>query len=238
MKLDEPTLADKRRLKAARKVAHRSVNALVATHSKLILTAFRDELSVRIRSASQMLIALLEAKGLSLDAVVREIEPQTGWVRNTAETASDIAARPTPRITIELGSGSERRSARQTSGKGRGSRKRHKNWLMVEAYMHSLEFAAELAGMPMFSRFGRVTISVPDDVPLSVLHGAVGRPVEDLIDLEFWRGRGWKVIGVEMKTPFKNHHAVVVATGSAAYRMPWARSDSAMDEAEIAEKVS
>ena len=174
-----------------------------------------------------MLIALLDAKGLSLDAVVQEMEPQVGWVRQTCQSSANTSSCSSPRIVIEFKKHSTRFSTDRLSSRNRRPRRRVDEWLMIEAHGHSLEFYASLGGLYFHSRFGRAMIEVPDSIPLSVLQGATGRYVEELIDLDFCKGRGWPIIGIESRTVFQSEHAVVVATGSVEYRMPWARSNTA-----------
>ncbi len=76
---DMPTDGDVRRRRKARREARARYAETGAIRDVQVAAAFRAELETVIRSASPLLISLLAADGLTLDAALALIDPAQSW---------------------------------------------------------------------------------------------------------------------------------------------------------------
>lgn len=226
--LDAPTVGDHRRIRNARSKARVRARKIDADRDAALVEAFRTELGEVVRSASPLLISMLAIEGLTLDDAVASLEPKPLWpsrprlsgsakgvqmnphhVRYHALRPSQFMARPPAQITQRPV------VARMFDRTGGG-------YVELQVVDHSLEVEARIGPAWIETRFGELSIELDRQLPGTILADCAGRLVEEIIDHQSWRGRGWRIAAIaEEEYPLGER--LIVATGSVDYRMPWAR---------------
>lgn len=97
------------------------------------------------------------------------------------------------------------------------------DWAHLEVANHSLEVEGRIGPVKFETLFGTLRIELDCRLPETLAAACVGRLVGDVIDQVSLRGHEWLVTGVEDSYLPHLGQTLVVATGSIAYRMPWAR---------------
>lgn len=227
--LDAPTVADHRRIRNARREARASCREIEAARDVAVDEAFRAELGATVRSASPLLIALLAKEGLDLDEAVALLQPLSGWPARprlsgpkTAQSVhthllryyshprpSLFSTRPPTQISQEP---LLARTFYRADGKS----------LTLLVVDHSLEVEARIGPVSVETRFGELSIQFDRDLPATVFVACLGRLVEEIVDHESWRGRGWRIAATE-EADYPWGQRLFAATGAVPYRMPWAR---------------
>jgi hypothetical protein len=220
---DLPTDADHRRQRSARRQARLREARIEAVRDAALLATFRLELSATVRSASPLLISLLAMDGLTLDDAVSLIRPQAGWPRRPrlSGRSSSRAARAYWSRWNVLG-----RRSTQLSQPPLHQHRFHRadgGYLMVHVVDHSIELIARIGRVYLFTLFGELRIELDDELPEVILSACVGWLIDEVVDHEALRGRGWRIVAVKESYRPLQGQTLVVATGSVPYRMPWAR---------------
>jgi hypothetical protein len=60
-------------------------------------------------------------------------------------------------------------------------------------------------------------------LPAALAKACIGRLIGDVIDHVSLRGQDWRILEVETARPPSVEQALVIATGSVAYDLPWVR---------------
>lgn len=87
---------------------------------------------------------------------------------------------------------------------------------------HSVELNARIGRVWLETRFGELRVELMDEIPGTIFTACVGRLIEEIVDHEALRGRGWRVVAIE-EPSLVGGQALIVAMGSVGYRMPWMR---------------
>ncbi len=225
---DPITAADRRRMSAARAEARLRVAAISRNGGGSPRDVFRREVGTTVRSASPFLLALAASLDKSVDEVVDRIEPSPGWprspgVRRIAGTRFlpvddwhgfgilSTALGWTPAVRV------------RGFGHGFTFNKSGDDWARLEIVGHSLEAEARIGGLMFETLFGVLRITLERRLPEALAAGCVGRSIESVIEHAALCGRGWVITGIEEPVSPTSAQALIVATGSTPYRMPWAR---------------
>ena len=226
--LDAPTVGDHRRIRDARRKARVRAREIDAVRDAALFEAFRTEIGEVVRSASPLLISMLAIEGLTLDDAVAGLEPKSLWpsrprlsglkkgvpvsphhIRYQALRPSQFMSRPPTQITQRPV------VARMFDRTGGG-------YVELQVVDHSLEVEARIGPAWIETRFGELSIELDRQLPGTILAGCVGRLVEEIVDHQAWRGRGWRIATIaEEEYPLGER--LIVATGAVDYRMPWVR---------------
>lgn len=225
---DPITAADRRRLNAARAEARVRAGDIRRDGGGSLRDVFRQEVGTTVRSASPFLLSLVAAQGKSLDELVDRIEPSSGWPRSpgvaqiTGTRFRPLEDEPHYRL-MDTESGWTK--AFRIRGIGHGFTFAHSgdDWGMLEIVGHSLEAEALIGGLSFDTLFGVLKITLERRLPETLAAGCVGRSIESVIEHAALCGRGWVITGIEEPVLPTLAQALIVATGSTAYRMPWAR---------------
>lgn len=219
---DAPCQPDARRMRTARGKARRAMAEAEARYVASSTEAFRHEIGATVRSASPFLIVLLASDALLLDDVVEMIEPGCGWPHR-------------PRLSLRGNAWLGGKHAFRHMAAGLRQYVWPDTLLMhgtsvdlsgyktakVRIIAHSIEVRVRLKTVTFDTCFGLLRIELGRHLPETLAIACVGRLVEEIVDHPSPRGFGWRVAAVE---PSINGSALVVETGSIAYRLPWARS--------------
>lgn len=95
--------------------------------------------------------------------------------------------------------------------------------MRLEIVGHSLEVEARIGGLVFETLFGVLRITLERRLPETLAVGCVGRSIESVIEHAALCGRGWAIMGIEEPASSTLAQGLIVATGSTAYQMPWAR---------------
>lgn len=225
---DPITAADRRRLKAARAEARVRAGEIGRVGGGSLREVFRQEVGTTVRSASPFLLSLVAAQGKSLDELVDRIEPSSGWPRSpgvaqiTATRFRPLDDEPPYRL-VSTESGWTKAFRIRGIGHGFTFARSGDDWAILEIVGHSLEVEALIAGLRFETLFGVLRIAMEHRLPETLAAGCVGRLIGDVIDHLSLRERGWVITGIEEPVSPTVPQALIVATGSTPYRMPWAR---------------
>lgn len=225
---DAPTDGDRRRIRNARRDARARNREIEAARDAAVVEAFRVELGVAVRSASPLLIAMLAIEGVTLDDAVGTLEPMSGWParpRLSTTTAKSVNAHLMRYYMATRVSQFARRPPAQITERplvSRMFRRAGGGYVEMQVADHSLEVEVRIGPALIKTRFGELSIELDFDLPATILAGSVGRLVEEIVDHEAWRGRGWR-IAATADEDFPLGQRLIVVTGSIDYRMPWMR---------------
>lgn len=172
---------------------------------------------------------MLAIEGLSLDDAVEAIAPRHGWPARprlsnskTAQPAHAsllryyVAGRPSqftmrPPTQITQHPLVSRMFDRAPDG-----------YLQLNVVDHSLEIEARSGPVLIETRFGELSVELGFELPATVFAASVGRLLEEIVDHQAWRGRGWR-IAATAEEDYPWGPRLIAVTGSVEYRMPWAR---------------
>lgn len=226
---DPPTGSDRRRIRRARRDARALCGEIEAAHDLAVNAAFRAELGGVVRSASPVLVSLLALEGMSLDEAVGLLQPTFGWPAlprlagpTRARSAHLNLARYYSQARI---SQFAKRWPRPTCERPFYSRMLDRadgGYLTLQVIDHSLEVEASIGPALIESRFGELSIEFNRELPATVFAACVGRLIEEIVDHESWRGRGWRITATT-EEDYPLGPRLIVTTGAVGYRMPWAR---------------
>ncbi len=220
---DVPTPDDHRRLRSARRLAHRGSRENKAVFDAAMLATFRAELGAVVRSASPVLIGLLELDGLPLDHAVALIMPQDDWPRKPrlAPSPFNLSRRP---LTLPAKYTSARLpQALSYPANGYRYDRPDGGHLHLQVMDHSLELVARIGRALFVTRFGELRIELADELPEAIVTACLGRMIDEVVDHPALRGRGWPIVDFEDSGMPLAGHELIVRTGSVPYRMPWSR---------------
>lgn len=227
--LDAPTSGDHRRIRNARRQARARNREIDVEHDAAILEAFRAEVGTAVRSASPLLISLLAIEGVMLDDAVGTLGPRPGWPARPRLAGSKTLL-PIPHHLFR-----HYMMARQSQFSSRGPTQITQHPLLsgrfnradgghvtLNVVDHSLEVEARIGPALLETRFGELSVELDFDLPATIFAASVGRLLEEIVDHQAWRGRGWRIAAtVEEEYPLGRR--LLVVTGSVDYRMPWVR---------------
>lgn len=225
---DAPTNGDYRRIRNARRSTRDRCREIDAARAAAIFEAFRRELGATVRSASPLLIAILAIEGLSLDDVVEKLEPTPGWpiyprpsgAKTTHAVYAHLQGHSKMGIS-RLAAGSPKQIAQRRSV-ARSFIRTAGGYLDLNVIDHSLEIEAKIGAALITTCFGELHVQLDDEFPATLLAASVGRLLEEIVDYDAWRGRGWRIAETTVEN-FGLGSRLIVVTGSVDYRMPWAR---------------
>lgn len=225
---DPITAADRRRMQAARAEARLRVAEISRNGGGSPRDVFRREVGTTVRSASPFLLALVASLETSLNDVVDRIQPSPEWPRSPG--VRRIAGTKFLPVDdwhgygmVSTALGWTRAVRVRNFGHGLTFNRSGDDWARLEIVGHSLEVEARIGG-PMFETlFGVLRITLERRLPETLAAGCVGRSIESVIEHAALCGRGWVITGIEEPVSPDSAQALIVATGSTAYRMPWAR---------------
>ncbi len=209
-----PTAASLARVLIARARSRLAVTGAAADFEDRLWAAFREEIGTGVTRASPLLVALLDAEGLTLDDLAWMIMPPPGW-----PFAASPLSRPTP--------GSRRdsrvrfRAARGTVFAGVTISVRCGGRVHAQIVADSIEVRGRIGTVFVSTGSGMARLRVSGGVPKAVAHAAIGRPAAEVVDMPLLAGRDWSVVAVE-RSMSRNRSTFVVEVGSRPYSMPWA----------------
>ncbi len=189
------------------------------------MTVFRTEIGDVVRSTSPLLISLLAIEGLTLDDAMALMKPGRFWphepqlwnrprkpaLHTHVPKYDPVGLQPMKICKHPL------HSHRFDRPDG--------DYLDINIVDHSLELCARVKPVFLQTRFGVLRIELDDVIPDTVLTGSIGRTIDEIVDHEAWRGRGWRIIATEDGYPPLQGQALVVAMGSVPYRVIWPEQD-------------
>ncbi|THD35057.1 MAG: hypothetical protein E7773_11370 [Sphingomonas sp.] len=228
--LDAPTALDRRRIRSARRMALGRYREIEAARDAALNDALRAELAATVRSASPLLVSMLELQGLALDEAVMLLRPQFGWPARPRLSGPSVGRhlRSHPLRYYHSATRPSQFSQRppaQMSQPPLFSRmfdRADGGYFTLQLVDHSLEIEAKIGPVTIETRFGELSIELGSEMPETIFAALVGRPLDEIVEYEAWRGRGWRIAAtVEEEFPFDRR--LIVMTGSAKYVMPWAR---------------
>lgn len=224
---DPPTSVDMRRYRSARHTARLRMETIDDMRRAGLRSAFREELAAMVRSASPVLIGLLEADGQSFDKVVGRFEPPRGWPRRPRASPGKAAAGAGPHMfrhyLASLRSPGWKPPLRNDVTYVEPLDLAGFTWANAVVVGHSLEFEGRTGPVGIETRFGLLRLELDGYLPETIAMASVGLPVGAIVDHAVLRDRAWPITAVEEPCqPFLGQ-VVVATTGSVQYRMPWAR---------------
>lgn len=223
-RIDPPTATDCDRLRKARVQAHARAKAIDDEHSAALRDAYREEIGAVVRSASPFLISLLAVEGTTLDDAVRLIEPQPGWPRRLRVQGSGLPGRKGyTHILRHYRAGLLADELPVPPRDGLKFDGVDDGWIRIEIVDHSVEVSGKIGRVFFETRFGQLRFELMDELPQSLFIACRGRLIEELVDHVALRGRGWRIVDIEESKLTGLSQALVVATASITYRLPWAR---------------
>ncbi|MBX9729996.1 MAG: hypothetical protein K2X59_01595, partial [Sphingomonas sp.] len=186
------------------------------------------EVGTIVRSASPFLLSLVASHGKLLDEVVDGIAPSPGWPRSPSVTRiAGTRFRPVEDrphcCLVSTGLGWTKAVLVRGFGHGFTFAQSGDEWARLEIVGHSLEVEARIGGLTLETLFGVLRITLQRRLPETLAAGCVGRSIESVIEHAALCGRGWVITGIEEPVSPTLAQALIVATGSTAYQMPWAR---------------
>lgn len=217
---DAPTRSDRQRIQHGRREARLLCARADADRAARQSAALRIEIGAAVRSASPLLIALLATRGLTLDDAVALIQPALFWPRRSTKSGPPFGS--TIRNTLW-------RYYMTTTPphQARSSRHAHTfhdangNYVRVQVVDHSLEVEAKIAPVWLETRFGELRIQLDDALPETLATACLGRLIDEIVDHAAWRGKGWRIVGVEKPVTRYFGQTLIVATGSVPYQVTW-----------------
>jgi len=222
---DGPTKEDRRRVRKARRQARADAAQIEKEHAAALMAVFRTEISQVVRSTSPLLISLLANEGLTLDDAMALMKPGQLWphepqLRNRPRKPAihahmpkyyPVGLRPMQICKHPL------HSHRFDRPGG--------DYLDINIVDHSLELSARIKPVFLQTRFGVLRVELDEVIPDTVLTGSIGRTIDEVVDHEAWRGRGWRIFATEDGHGPLQGQALVVAMGSEPYRVTWPEPD-------------
>lgn len=217
---DMPTDSDIRRIRKARHLARANYAEIGAIFDVQAAAAFRNEMGAAVRSASPLLISLLAAEGVTLDAAVALIDPAQPWPRRSRpsgrsfrrSTLNHLLRYYIARLPSQLiGSPAHEHTFHRADG----------NHVTMKLLAHSLELEARIAPVWLETRFGELRVQLDESLPDTLAIASVGRLLEEVVDHAAWRGRGWRILNIEEPVTSYFGQTLIVATGSVPYRITW-----------------
>lgn len=227
--LDAPTDGDHRRIRDARRRARARNREIDAAREAAVLEAFRDEIGTAVRSASPLLISLLTIEGLELDEAVGTLGPGAGWPARPRlsgpKTATHVHRHLLRYYMMARPSQFSSRGPTQIMQHPLFSSRFDRaagGYFELHVVDHSLEVEARIGPALIETRFGELSVELDFELPATVFVASVGRQLEEIVDHEAWRGRGWRIAAIaEEGYPWGQR--LIAMTGSVEYRMPWRR---------------
>lgn len=222
---DGPTEEDRRRVRKARRQARADAAQIENDRAAALMTVFRTEISHVVRSTSPLLISVLASEGLTLDDAMALMKPGQFWphepqLRNRPRKPA-IHAHTPKYYPVGL-------RPMQICKHPVHSHRFHRpdgDYLDINIVDHSLELCARIKPVLLQTRFGVLRVELDDVIPDTVLTGSIGRSIDEVIDHEAWRGRGWRIIATEDGHGPLQGQALVVAMGIEPYRVTWPEQD-------------
>ena len=225
---DPITAADQRRMSAARAEARLREAEISRNGGGSTSDVFRREVGTTVRSASPFLLALAASLDKSVEEVVDRIQPSPGWPRSPG--VRRIAGTKFLPVDDWHGFGLVRTALGWTRavrvrgfGHGLTFNQSADDWARLEVVGHSLEVEARIGGLMFETLFGVLRITLERRLPETLAAGCVGRSIESVIEHAALRGRGWVITRIEEPVSPTSAQALIVATGSTAFRMPLPR---------------
>lgn len=220
--LDKPTAGDRRRLRRARREARARAAAIGMARDHALLAAFRAEVGAVVRSASPLLISLLAGERLTLDDVAELMRPQACWPARPRLSGALAGRRVHPHLLRYHMIGLSNGQLSEPPLHGHRIERADGGYLLVQIADHSVDLNALIGRVWLETRFGELRVELMDEVPETLFTGCVGRLIEEIVDHEALRGRGWRIVAIEESSPISGQ-TLIVAMGSVQYRMPWMR---------------
>jgi hypothetical protein len=225
---DAPTHLDQRRIRDARRHARARSREIDAERDAAVLVAFRAEIGTAVRSASPLLISLLAIEGMTLDDAVETLGPRPGWPARPRLSGLKAA------LPVSSHMFRHYMMARQSQFSSTGPTQITQHPLLscrfdravgghftLNVVDHSLEIEARIGPVLIETRFGELSLELDFELPATVFAASVGRLLEEIVDHEGWRGRGWRIAATAQEE-YPLGPRLIALTGSVDYRMPWA----------------
>lgn len=187
-----------------------------------VLAAFRAEVGAVVRSASPLLVSLLAGEGLTLDDAAALIRPLSCWPARPRLSGKLGRRRVHPHLLRYHMIGLSNGQLSEPPLHGHRIERADGGYLLVQIADHSLDLNARIGRVWLETRFGELRVEFMDEVPETIFMGCVGRLIEEVVDHEAVRGRGWRIVATE-EASLISGQTLIVAMGSVAYRMPWMR---------------
>ena len=225
---DPITATDRRQMKAARAEARERLKVIDPDDGGAMRDVLLREVGTTVRSVSPFLLSLVAHLGKSVDELVGRIDPSPRWPRSSSLSRhAPIEFRPvrdTNRyFLVSTASGWTKADRRRGFGPGTTFMRSDDDWAHLEIAAHSLEVEAWIGPVRFETLFGRLRIVLDDRLPDSLADACAGRLIGDVIDHPALRGQDWLIEGIDDSRGPELGQALIVATGSTAYRMPWMR---------------
>lgn len=165
---------------------------------------------------------MLAVEGLTLDDAVALLQPLAGWP-SRPRLSGPRGARPLYAHMLRPDvAGVPPMQISESALIGHRFHRAEGGYLHLKVVDHSLELEAQVGPAFMISRFGELRIELDFELPQTLFTACVGRLIEEVVDHQVWRGRGWRIVAIEEGFVLWSQ-TLVVAMGSVPYRMPWAR---------------
>lgn len=218
---DAPTDSDHRRIRKARRQARARYAAIEASRAVEAAAAFRAELGAVVRSASPLLISLLAGDGLTLDAAVALIDPAQSWPRQPRLSGRSFRHTAHNHLLRYYIAGVPPSQPAEPPSYDHTFHRANGNYVTMKVLDHSLELEARIAPVWLETRFGELRIQLDESLPETLATASVGRLLEEIVDHDAWRGRGWRILDIEEPVASYFGQTLIVATGSVPYRISW-----------------
>lgn len=218
---DAPNEGDRRRIRRARRQARVQHAEIEKARDAATLMAFRVEIGAVIRSASPLLISLLARDGLTLDDAVARLEPSELWPRRP-RLSTRGCKRPSHGHLLRYYL--QRVGPTQLSVPPLHSHRFDRtdgSYVILQAVDHSLELEASIPSIWLQTRFGELRVQFDEALPDTIATACVGRTIDEIVDHDAWRGRGWRIVAVEEPVASYFGQTLIVATGSVPHSITW-----------------
>lgn len=212
-------------MRKARRQARAGAAQIEKEREAALMAVFRTEISEVVRSTAPLLISLLAIEGLTLDDAMALMKPGQFWPhdpqlwnrpRKPASQTHMLQYYPVGLRPMQICKHPLHRHRFHRPGG---------DYLNIDIVDHSLELCARIKPVLLQTRFGVLRVELDEVIPDTVLPGSIGRTIDEVVDHEAWRGRGWRIIATEDGHPLLQGQALVVAMGSEPYRVTWPEQD-------------
>lgn len=211
-------------MRAARTHARYEVKAIEAARRTALEAAFRKEIGAVVRLASPLLVSLLAEEGMSLDDACLGIEPQLGWpARPRLSHGRAKGQLVRTHVLRHYLAGIRPPAPTRPINGGYLIDRKDQGWFCIDVVQHSLEVTATIGPVVLATRLGELRIELSQPIPEALFLASRGRLVEEIVDHEALRGRGWRIFRIEDPAWPEFRQTLVVKTGTVDYRLPWAR---------------
>lgn len=217
-----PTDDDRRRILNARRQARARYDEIDAARDAEVAATLRAELGTVIRSASPLLISLLAAEGLTLDAAMAMmVSEQSSTQHPTRLNRFRSYQTSHNQMLLHYLNASPPNRMADAASHEHIIHRAGGGYITMKVFDHSVEVEVRLAPVWLNTKFGRLRVQLDEALPETLATAAVGRLFEEIVDHAIWRGRGWRIVDIEEPVSSFFGQTLIVAAGSVPYEVTW-----------------